>query len=369
MKKAETIRIALAAGGTGGHLYPGIALAEAFQQNGNADIMFIGTAYGLENKILPALPYQFKRIWIRGLRREFNLANLLFPIRLMVSLLQCAFLFVCSRPDIIIGTGGYVSGPALMIGLLFRIPTAIQEQNSTPGLVNRLLGKKVNQVHLTFEDSRKYFSGQANLFVSGNPVRNDISHADRNAASAQFGLDPDKITLLIFGGSQGAHAINQTVLRSLAIILTHDNLQILWATGEKDWHQISDKCSESRQPLRITKYLDDMAAAYGASDFVLCRAGASTLSELALCGLPAILVPYPHAAGNHQEFNARSVEKAGAAITILEKELTTETLAQAISTLYRDRSIRREMARASLNLARPNAARTITAKLLTMVNT
>jgi len=369
MDKAETVRIALAAGGTGGHLYPGLALAEALRENTSVEIMFIGTAHGLENNILPTLPYRFERIWIRGLQRKFSLANLLFPVRLVVSLLQCAFLFLTFRPDIVLGTGGYVSGPALMMGLLLRIPTAVQEQNSYPGLVNRFLGKKVNQVYLTFDDSRKYFAGQQNVVVSGNPVRADIARTNRNSAATRFGLDAHKITLLIFGGSQGAHAINQMVLRSLAVILTNEGLQLLWATGEADWQQVFQKCTEVAKRVKVTKYIDAMASAYAASDFVLCRAGASTLSELALCGLPAILVPYPYAAENHQEFNARSVEEAGAAMTILEKELTTDTLAQAVSKLANDGALRQKMAQASFKLARPDAAREIAANLLTMTNT
>ncbi|MFQ6115976.1 MAG: glycosyltransferase, partial [bacterium] len=215
MDSLATIRVIIAGGGTGGHLYPGIALAEEIEKRWKAKILFVGTNYGIENKVIPKTHYEFKKIWLRGLQRKMNIGNLLLPLRLLVSLIQCTFLIVTFRPNLVLGTGGYVSGPALMMGIALGVPTIIQEQNSFPGLVNRLLGKWVNQVHVTYEASLPYFKKQPNVFVSGNPVRGSFTKVERKKALNKFNLKKDKSTLFIFGGSQGAHAINMQVLNCL----------------------------------------------------------------------------------------------------------------------------------------------------------
>ncbi|MFQ5649142.1 MAG: undecaprenyldiphospho-muramoylpentapeptide beta-N-acetylglucosaminyltransferase [bacterium] len=363
----EPLRVVFAGGGTGGHLYPAVALAQEFTRKRPAEILFIGTSYGIENKVMPKLPYKFKTIWMRGLHRREILSNLLFPVRLLVSLLQCSAIFRAFRPQVVIGTGGYVSGPALMMAVLLGIPTVIQEQNSYPGLVNRLLGKRVRQVHVTFEDSKRYFQGQPNIFVSGNPVRADLTGRESKMARSKFHLSDGKTTLFIFGGSQGAHAINQTVLESLARLLEIKELQILWATGPGDWDEVSTRCRELGERISCHAYLDDMASAYAAADFVLCRSGASALAEIALCGLPAILVPLPTAAAGHQEFNARSVEKAGAGVVILQQHLTAEVLVRTVTDFVRHAKKRRVLSQAASKLARPQAAREIIERILSIV--
>ncbi len=365
-QNANKIRVVFAGGGTGGHLYPAIALAQEIEKQRPAEILFIGTSYGLENKVLPELPYKFKKIWIRGLHRGEIMSNLLFPLRLLVSLFQCLSVFLAFRPKVVIGTGGYVSGPALLVALMLRIPTAIQEQNSYPGLVNRLLGKRVQQVHVTFADSKRFFRGQEELYVSGSPVRGDLHTGNREQALARFNLAPGKTTMLIFGGSQGARAINDKVLASLDRLLKVNGLQILWATGPADWPRISDKCRAAGSRLSCHPYLDDMAAAYAAADFALCRSGASTLSELAVCGLPAILVPLPTAAAGHQDYNARSMEQAGAGIVITQNELTEERLLATVSQMATDAKRREEMATAAKKMAKPDAARDIVQHILSM---
>lgn len=367
MPEADKLRIVIAGGGTGGHLYPGIALAQEFETKWQAKIMFIGTSYGIENKVLPAYPYKFKKIWMRGLHRKLSVANLLFPVRLLVSIAQCALIFTIFRPNVIIGTGGYVSGPALMAGLLFGVPTIIQEQNSYPGLVNRLLGRRVKQVHVTFDDSLPYFRGQKDIHLSGNPVRGAFATVQKQAGLKKFGLRENRTTLFVFGGSQGAQAINSAVLENLERLLAHEDLQVLWATGESDFEHIKTRCEMLGDRVRVLPFIDDMASAYAAADLVLCRAGASTLSEIAVCGLPAILIPYPFAAAGHQEFNARSIEKAGAAAVLLEKNLTGENLVAAISELLEDAQKRHSMAAAALVIARPKATQEIAAKIVGII--
>ncbi|MFQ5865047.1 MAG: undecaprenyldiphospho-muramoylpentapeptide beta-N-acetylglucosaminyltransferase [bacterium] len=363
MDSPAVIKVIIAGGGTGGHLYPGIALAEEIEKRWKARILFVGTNYGLENKIIPKTHYEFKKIWMRGLQRKMNLGNLLFPIRLIVSLVQCIFIIIMFRPNVIIGTGGYVSGPALMMGIALRVPTIIQEQNSFPGLVNRLLGKWVKQVHVTYEASLRYFKKQSNIFVSGNPVRGDLNKVEKGQALKKFNLQKDKSTLFIFGGSQGAHAINMLILKSLERLMVHPKLQILWATGPNDFELVAAKCQRFEDRIAPQPYIDDMASAYAASDLVLGRSGASTLSEITICGLPSILIPFPYATAGHQKYNARALEKGGAAIVISEKALTEEALIKEIFELLDNRNRRMAMAAAARQLAKPKAAKEIIDKI------
>ena len=360
---AKPKTIIIAGGGTGGHLYPGIALAQEFEKRHNANIVFIGTAYGIENKILPKYAYVFKKIAIRGLRRKLSFTNLLFPFRFVLSLLQSSFILMHYKPAAIIGTGGYVSGPILMMGILFHVPTFIQEQNSYPGLVNRLLGNRVDQVHVTFKASMKYFHKQKNIFVSGNPVRGAFNSVAKSDALQRFNLQRDKCTLFIFGGSQGAHAINQIVLKSLDRLLENENLQILWATGTADFVEIKKHSASSSNRVSVQKYIDDMPAAYAAANLAVCRSGASTLSEIAICGLPAILIPYPYSAAGHQLFNAQSVADAGAAVLLQEATLTESIFLNTINDLIRNRQKLEDMRQAQFKLARPQAAKDIVAAI------
>ena len=355
---AKPKTIIIAGGGTGGHLYPGIALAQEFEKRHNTNIVFIGTAYGIENKILPKYPYLFKKIAMRGLQRKLSLTNLLFPFRFVLSLLQSFFILMHYKPAAIVGTGGYVSGPILMMGILFDVPTFIQEQNSYPGLVNRLLGNRVDQVHVTFKASMKYFNKQKNIFVSGNPVRGAFNSVAKSDALRRFHLQQNKCTLFIFGGSQGAHAINQIVLKSLDRLLENGTLQILWATGTADFVEIK-KHSASSERVSVQKYIDDMPAAYAAANLVVCRSGASTLSEIAICGLPAILIPYPYSAADHQLFNAQSVADAGAAVLLPEAKLTENIFLNTINDLINNKQKLENMRQAQFKLARPQAAKDI----------
>lgn len=356
------VRVIIAGGGTGGHLYPGIALAQEFERRGATEIMFIGTAYGVENNVLPKTHYRFKKIWMRGLQRKLTPKNLLFPARLLVSLFQCAAIIMRFRPKVVIGTGGYVSGPALMAALIMRAPTVIQEQNSYPGLVNRLLGRWVTQVHVTYEASVRYFKNRM-VFVSGNPVRGEFQNISRGEAVKKFKLDKTKITLFVFGGSQGARAINERMISCIHHLLKLSDLQILWAAGVSDFERVSASCQGLAGRVTILPYIEDMAAAYAVADIALCRAGATTLAEIAICGIPSILVPYPYAAAGHQNFNARTMAEAGAAILIFEPDFTESALIANVTDLVNNREKRIRMSEAARRLGRPNAARDIVDKI------
>ena len=347
-------------------MYPGIAIAQALEESGPTEILFIGTAYGLENRVLPGLPYRFERIWMRGLRRTLSPANLLFPLRLLVSVLQCGYHFVRFKPHVVIGTGGYVSGPALLAARLLRIPAVIQEQNSFPGLVNRLLGRFVDQVYLTYEASRAYFKGR-DVVVTGNPVRGDFGRTDRKTARERLGLNQKHITLLIFGGSQGARAINEALLEALDTLLAQPDLQLLWLTGPADYERVQNAVQAYEPRVVVHAFLEDMASAYAAADLVLCRAGATTLAEITLCGLPAILVPYPYATADHQDFNARALEDAGAAVRLRQTELSGPALANIVTELLQQPEKRRAMAEAARKLARPQAAKEIAQRVRALI--
>ena len=355
-ENARDFRVVFAGGGTGGHLYPAIALAEAFQKRDiEFSCVFIGTTYGIEARVLPQLGYTLHLIWMRGLLRKLTLSNLLFPIRLLVSTMQCVRLFGRFKPHIVIGTGGYVSGPALMAARGRKIPHVMQEQNSFPGLATRTSSKKAAAIFLTFEESRKFFPKSANLRVVGNPVRGSLQKATREEAMREWNLNAKSTTLFVFGGSQGARRINQIVLEILPKLREIKSLQILWATGPASFDQIKNQCKDY-PPVHLVPYIDKMSLAYAAADFVICRSGASTLAELALCGLPSILIPFPYATADHQTFNAAAVQSAGAAIVIPEKELNDKALLKKIHELMDSPRQRRKMAAAAKSLAKPRAA-------------
>jgi UDP-N-acetylglucosamine--N-acetylmuramyl-(pentapeptide) pyrophosphoryl-undecaprenol N-acetylglucosamine transferase len=366
-ESAEALRVVFAGGGTGGHLYPALAIAEAFQRRvQNFNCLFIGTSRGLEARVVPSLGYRLELVPVRGLLRKLTLSNLLVPFYLIKSIWQCWRLFKSFDPQLVIGTGGYVSGPALLAAWLSRRQFVVQEQNSFPGLVNRWWGERAAVVFLSFEESKKFFRRQEHLRVVGNPVRGNLATGDRRAAAEKWQLAPDRTTFLIFGGSQGARRINELVVEILPQLALLANFQILWATGPLHFEKIAP-FAKKMPNVKIVPYMDDMASAYTLADFVLCRAGASTIFELANCGLPSILVPFPFATADHQTFNARALDEAGAARLLVEKELTAEKLLNAVRELTTQPEVRQQMAAAAKKLARPKAAEEIVEICLSLI--
>jgi UDP-N-acetylglucosamine--N-acetylmuramyl-(pentapeptide) pyrophosphoryl-undecaprenol N-acetylglucosamine transferase len=367
-KSVEALRVVFAGGGTGGHLYPAIAIAEAFQRRvQNFDCLFMGTARGIEARVVPQLGYRLELVSVRGLLRKLTLSNLLVPFYLMKSIWQCWRLFKTFDPDMVIGTGGYVSGPALLTAWLSKRKFVVQEQNSFPGLVNRWWGERAAAAFLSFEESKKFFRRREHLHVVGNPVRGNLATGDRRAAAEKWQLAPDRTTLLIFGGSQGARRLNELVAEILSQLSQLASFQMLWATGPLHFEKIAPLAANMPN-VKIVPYLDDMASAYTLADFVLCRAGASTIFELTNCGLPSILVPFPFATADHQTFNARALDDAGAARLLVEKELVAEKLLNTVRELATQPEVRRRMAAAAKKLARPRAAEEIVEVCLSLVN-
>jgi len=365
------LRLVFAGGGTGGHLYPAIAIAEAFQQRApKSEFVFIGTAPGIEARVLPQLGYRLVSVPVRGLLRRFTLSNILVPLRLWQSVRICLRLFREFQPHLIIGTGGYVSMPALLAAWLSRRKFVIQEQNSFPGLVNRRLGNYADAVFLSFDESRKFFRRQQRVHLVGNPVRANLqerTRPQREAAAAKWQLNADKITLLVFGGSQGARRINEAMLELLPRLTAIPGLQILWATGPTHFEKIAPKIG-AQDKVRAVAYLDDMNLAYALADYVCCRSGASTIFELALCGLPAILLPFPFATADHQTYNARALQQAGAARMFVERDLNIDELFSAMRELATDEEVRRKMSQAALKLAKPRAAQEIVEVCLSLLS-
>lgn len=356
----DKLKVIIAGGGTGGHLYPAIALAKEIEARfPESEILFLGTSRGLETKVVPELGYRLKLIWLRGFQRTLSMQNLIFPFRVIISLVQCVVIIVKFKPEVVIGTGGYVSGPAVFLAALFRIPTLIQEQNSYPGVTTRLLSRFVNQVHLSFEESIQFFKNKSKLYVSGNPVRSTLTIVNRSEAISKLGIDENKKTLLIFGGSQGAHSINRAILKNLDKLMEKQNWQIIWGSGERDFDSIQHECKKYGLRILVKPFITDMGAAYAAADLVVSRAGAITLAELQACGLPVILIPYPFAAGGHQEANARALVNQNAAEMVLNNELESDKFLDTLLLLMGDK-VRRETLSANLKtLAKPDAAKKI----------
>jgi UDP-N-acetylglucosamine--N-acetylmuramyl-(pentapeptide) pyrophosphoryl-undecaprenol N-acetylglucosamine transferase len=373
----EQLRIVFAGGGTGGHLFPAIAIAEEItKQRPGVRITFIGTQHKIESIVVPERGYDFESIWISGFRRKMTPENLLFPAKMIVALLQSFVLLRRLRPAVVVGTGGYVSGPPLYIASLLGIPTLIQEQNSYPGVTTRFMAARANEVHLSFSASRRYLKRKDNVHVSGNPTRDLVGRVSRASGASRLGLDPDKFTLLVFGGSLGARSINNAFLGILPGLLAA-GIQLVWQTGQQE-HQLYEAeasriTGDSGDGVKVLPFIERIEYAYAACDLAVCRAGATTIAELSRAGIPSILVPYPFAAADHQTENARAMEEAGAAVLVRDSDLGSR-LAGTIQSLMTDRERLQRMresarkagvsdaaavlARAVLNLAEAKHGRT-----------
>ncbi|MEW6412544.1 MAG: undecaprenyldiphospho-muramoylpentapeptide beta-N-acetylglucosaminyltransferase [Candidatus Zixiibacteriota bacterium] len=325
-----TARIILAGGGTGGHLFPAIAIAdrvtEMLKDRMPVEILFVGTKRGLEFRMRDSLGYPLHLINMRGIVRGFTLVNLLVPFIVIAALVKSSRLISRFRPDLVIGTGGYVCWPVLKMAAFKGITTLLQEQNSLPGVATRQLAGKAKKIYLGFERAKEYLKTDAKMIVTGNPVRSSISKGDRSAAIKRFGLQPDRKTILVLGGSQGARAINNAVLDSLDKLETNQGVQILWQTGKRDYKEVEVKAAQKASNCALFPFAQEMDLVYAAADIVIARAGALTLAEITACGLPAILVPYPYAAGDHQKKNAQDYVERGMAMMIDEKDLAGYSL-------------------------------------------
>lgn len=312
-------RFLFAGGGTGGHLFPAIAVANKIRQlKPEAEIMFVGTKGKIEATVAPQCGYKFKSIWIKGFSRKSLSENLLLPLRLAVSLAQSVAISAGFKPRVAIGSGGYVSGPAIWGASVMGAKILLLEQNSYPGVTSRLLEKYAEEVFLGFEDSKKYFKQPEKLKVIGNPVRESLKLKDKSAALSEFGMASGKKTVLILGGSLGAGMVNKTIAGKLEYFKSK-GIQIIWQTGKGYYEEYKNLAGKE---VWIGAFINNMNSAYSACDVLITRAGATTIAEITALGIASVLVPSPNVAENHQYFNAKSLSDAGAAVLVEEKNLS-----------------------------------------------
>ena len=332
------MKIIITGGGTGGHIYPGISLARALQKRDEEnEIIFVGTNHGMEAEIVPREGFQFLALKVRGVKRKICLESVYAILLFFASLAGSFKLIRTIKPDLVIGTGGYVSASVALFSSIMGIPTFIHEQNAIPGITNQLLSLTSRGVFISFPESKKYFWKKNKTVYLGNPVRENIWQGDKKKLIQRTKLDNAKKTILVFGGSKGASTINQTFLDCLNLIdeSVWKSWQVLLISGKDDYIPIKEKIAHCKQKevIHVLSYLYQMEDAYDLADLVVCRAGATTVAELTAKGLPAILIPYPYATRDHQLHNARYLENKKAAIVVPERELSGEKLAFELSRL------------------------------------
>ncbi len=334
MKERKHIRVAIAGGGTGGHLFPALNLGKALQKEWDAELLFFGTERGIEKEIIPREGYEIVFLPVRGFQRKLTLKNLLFPFYLWRSLALSKKALRRFKPQLVLGTGGYVMGPVLKSAKKRGIPIVIQEQNSYPGVTTRMLAKDADYVFLAYEEAKKYLPAQTHAVVTGNPIRLPAEKISKEKALQTFDLQQDKLTILVLGGSQGAQSINRAVMAALQNLKANQDVQWLWQTGKKHFKKWADQLAQQKMlNVKIVPFITEMPKAYQAADLVICRAGAMTLSELMAFGKPAVLIPYPYATANHQFKNAAAIAQKGAALIIVDNEQLPQNLLQTLHAL------------------------------------
>jgi UDP-N-acetylglucosamine--N-acetylmuramyl-(pentapeptide) pyrophosphoryl-undecaprenol N-acetylglucosamine transferase len=345
------MRVLIAAGGTGGHIYPGIAVAnEILRRKPQSEIGFVGTARGLENKLVPGAGFELSIIDSAGLKNVGLAARLRGLMILPKSLTEAGRLIASFRPDVVIGAGGYVSGPVLLTAALMRLPTMVMESNALPGWTNRRLARFVDKAAVSFEEALPYFKGKG--VVTGNPVRREFFQIPTRQR------EPNQFSVLLFGGSQGARAINDAMIAALPFLQElRTSLRITHQTGEADFDNVSAAYREAGwNHANVRKYVDNMVNAFSSVDLVICRAGATTTAELIAAGKASVMIPFPLAADDHQRKNAEALEAAGGTIMILQANLSGERLATEIKTLVHQPELVTAMEQSSRSLSRGDAA-------------
>ena len=357
-------RFIISGGGTGGHIYPAIAIANELKSRyPEAEFLFVGAKDKMEMQKVPQEGYAIKGLWIAGIQRKLTLDNAMFPLKLTSSLLNSFKIIKNFKPDVVIGTGGFASGAVLKVASMLGIPTVIQEQNSYPGITNKLLAKKANKICVAYENLESFFP-KDKMILTGNPVRQDlINEASKSEAVAYFKLDANKKTLLVLGGSLGARRINQLIEKELDFLLSQ-NIQIIWQCGKlylNDYSKYNEKDN-----VQVVAFIDRMDLVYAAADVVISRSGASSVSELCIVGKPTIFIPSPNVAEDHQTKNAKAISDKNGAILIKESELETQ-FETIFSDLISNESKQLELSQNIKKLALPNATKQIADEIMKLV--
>ncbi len=360
-------RIMFAAGGTGGHIYPAIAIADELKKlDSEIEIKFIGAKGRIEEKIVPANGYELLTIDLRGFYRSLSPKNVVVTLKFLRAVRKSNSYLKEFKPEIVFGTGGFVSGPVLWSASKLRIPTVIQEGNSYPGITVKWLSPKVNKVILNFEETKEYLKKQDNIVMMPYPVRANLLRYPKDEALKYFGLNNEhNKTIFVFGGSQGAGSVNKALLKCFKDLLSN-NIQIIWQTGEGFYDKIQDEVKLLKN-VKVLKYVDKIDYAYSAADLIICRSGISTVMELSSFGCAAIFVPFSLASENHQEKNAASLVDKGAAVMILDKELDVKLQETIVKLINNDKKLD-EMRKNILKFADNDAAKNIALSLIEMVS-
>lgn len=347
------MRLLLAGGGTGGHLFPAVALAETLKkQVAAAEILFVGTKHGLEYRVLPELGWELETVNISGFTGKGLMAKLVVMAKLGQSVIQGRRILKRFSPDIVVGVGGYASAPLVIAAKTLRMPTLLHEQNAIPGLTNRLLARWADRVCVAFEQTTAAFTG-VKAIMTGNPLRSGMTDCPQVGSGVT--------TLLVFGGSRGARAINDAMCTAVPLLLQENpGLQVIHQTGKEDLQRVVSAYAEvDSSNIRVEAFINDMAMVYRDADLVVCRAGATTVAELTACGRPAVMIPYPFAAADHQKANALALVEKNAAIMLEQKELSGQTLAETVNGLLNDRPRLLAMATAAKGQGKSDAAEKI----------
>lgn len=359
------MRIIFAAGGTGGHILPALSVADELRaRTPDLEALFIGTRSGLESSLVPGAGYAIRYISAKGVRGKGAAARIRSMGSIGIGFFQSLGIVSRFKPDIVFGSGGYASAAVVLAASFLRKRVVIQEQNSIPGMTNRLLARHARRVYLGFGGAAGFFRKHRGVIVTGNPIRREVVEARRGDFRKEFGLDSLRPVLLVFGGSQGARTINHA---AAAYLLAHPNVQAIIQTGEQDFAWMNERLGGEARRIRLEPYIGAMARAYGASDVCLARAGALSVSEIAAVGLPSVLVPYPFAADDHQTLNAALLADAGGAIVIRDSALNGETLAEALDPLFGNADRLAGMRRALETVARRDAAKVIVDDMLAVI--
>jgi UDP-N-acetylglucosamine--N-acetylmuramyl-(pentapeptide) pyrophosphoryl-undecaprenol N-acetylglucosamine transferase len=355
----------LSGGGTGGHIYPAIAIANELKLRfPDAEFLFVGAEDKMEMQKVPHAGYKIEGLWISGLQRKLTMQNMMFPFKVISSLWASRKIIKDFKPDAVIGTGGFASGPLLQIANSMNIPTVIQEQNSYPGITNKLLSKKANAICVAYENLERFFP-KDKIVLTGNPVRQDLLEIDskRREGIKHFNLDPNKKTLLVLGGSLGARRLNRLIEKEIYNIVSKD-IQIIWQCGKLYYHDYNH--FTDGKVVQVMSFIDRMDLVYAAADFVISRAGASSVSELCLVGKPVIFIPSPNVSEDHQTKNAKAIVEKKGAILIKESELDS-TFEPIFSDLVFNENLQKELSENIKKLAKPNATKDIVEQIIKLI--
>lgn len=358
------MKIIISGGGTGGHIYPAIAIADALKKRDPLiDILFVGARGRMEMEKVPAAGYPIEGLWISGLQRKLTLSNLMFPLKVIHSMWRCRSIIRSFKPDVVVGVGGYASGPLVNVASRMGIPSVLQEQNSYPGITNKWLAAKASKICVAYPGMEKYFPADKIVFT-GNPMRSQLGASiSRKDAAEMFGLDPEKKTILAVGGSLGARTINETIQKSYDRISDRQDIQVLWQIGKLYATQNLDTPVAHLGNVRPFVFIDRMDMAYALADVVMARAGAITISELCLMGKASVLVPSPYVAEDHQTHNAMSLVRLHAARLVPDAEAPARAFEEALKLLDQP-EVRAQLETESRKLGRPHAADEIAAIIL-----